>query len=773
MDHTRPFLFISFLFLILLLVLVSADCVYAESSAISSRKFLYLDAGRNKKIERKKRVEPPVNTGKSLNRHSLQELEARVKDSPDALIAAAGMKKNLNILKEKKAGNGWRMNGYVNAGHYRELADLNRAREFDKFVAGGGLRYPLFGSYDKSKVAILDSEAAVRQGHFASELVGVETLRGLRDHYIDYWSAAEKLRVSEAFLEDEKPVRDFLEQRTKKGQLLDADRQEYLTNFEAVRRNITIQKNVMQRTIRAMRLLTRTNYPLFTAVFPQLPPLYGERAAYKAAIVRNHPQLEMYRDRVNTELEKIQAGQNNALEGSFDLGGHVSREDAADGMEYGVTMGIVVDLPVHWQSSENAAKGAAHASFREKQLMLKKVTAELIADVENLFGELEIADSTVLFSRQQLKAADEAIRKNSLRAKYLPGDMIEKLERSRYRYYSAAMNYLDMLTQKMHIHTALLALFDGCSSQSGEEDAKTASAANPDLVINKDYLQALWIKKVGKQSNPSIIKQDQDVKNDSAMPPSEFGYYVWNSRKLLRQWKEKHFYQRLSAMRAQRLLISFDRQQIRELQQQPATAKKWRLFIEEMTGHGIAVELLLGEPLWILPRYRQDLLEIIEKLGSFSFTGLHLDLEINQLNQKKYDEAYLLRELLQTIEVVVKTSPWPVGLSLHPRYLTTNSEVCLGCALSKLDISEVALMSYIANPGKVSEIVMPIIEQYPNIAFSIAQSVEPILAREESHFRQGKDVFWQKMVTLQQRLPQTTSRSILIQAFQDFQSMAP
>ncbi len=772
MDYTRPSLSV-LLLLLIVLVPVSADCAHAESSAASPRKFLYLDAGRNKKLERKKGVEPQVNGEKSLSRHSLQELESLVKNSPEALIAAASMKKHFNTLKKKRADNGWRMNGYVKAGHYREIVELNRTREFGKFVGGGGLRYPLFGRYNKSKVAILDSEAAVRQDRFASKLAEMETLRVLRDHYLDYWSAAEKLRVSEVFLEDEKPVRDFLEQRTRRGQLLDADRQEYLTNFEAVRRNITIQRSVMQRAIRGIRLLTRTSYPLFTAAFPQLPPLCGERAAYKAAMVRNHPQLEMARDRVNTELEKIQAGQHNALEGSFDLGGHVSQEDAVDEVEYGVTMGIVVDLPVHWQSSEKAAKEAAQASFREKQLMLKKMNAELIADAENLFGELEIADSTVLLSRQQLKAADEAIRKNSLRAEYLPGDTIEKLEWSRYRYYSAAINYLDSLTQKMHIHTALLALFSGCLSQPGEEGAKRASDVNPELVINKEYLQALWIKKSGKQGNPAIIEQRQGREGVPAIPPSGFGYYVWNSRKLLRQWQEEHFYQRLSAMRAQRLLISFDRQQIMELQQQPATVKKWRLFIEEMAGHGIAVELLLGEPLWILPRYRQELLEIIEGLGSLSFTGLHLDLEPGQLNQKRYNEPYLLKELLRTLEAVVKTSPWPVGLSLHPRYLTTDSEICLGCALSKLNISEVALMSYIASPEKVSEIVVPIIEQYPDITFSIAQSVEPILTREESHFRQGKDIFWQRMVALQQRLPQTTSRSILIQAFQDFQSMAP
>ncbi|PIE59191.1 MAG: hypothetical protein CSA32_05280 [Desulfobulbus propionicus] len=777
MGNIKPFFFI-FLCALLSLAPSSADCLHPSSPVVLAPELLYHRTNNGQyRVEVKKMAVSSFTGRKTSGRHSLQEVEALLRGSPEVLIAATRMKKSLHLLEEKRASNGWRMNGYVNTGHYRELTDLDRTREFEKLVAGGGVRYPLFGRQRRLQAEILDSEETSRENQFSWELAKTQALQRLRDNYIDYWNATEKLRISRAFLQDEEAVRNFLQKRTETGHLLNADRQGFLTNFEAVKHNITLQKSVMKRTIRDIRLLTRPDYPFFTAVFPQLPPFCNDRAAYKAAMLNQHPQLKIYQGIVETELKIIKTEQYGTVQGSFDLGGHVGLEDITEQTEYGLTAGISVDLPLHWYSAQKAGKEAALTSLREKQLVLKKVIMELTTRAEDLFSDIETAKTRITVSRQRLKAAYETLYKSSLRAKYLPGDMIEKLEQSRYLYYNAAMDYLDTLKQKLHVHAALLALSDD-SSQLTKEYKKTTSAIEPDptvTTINTEYLKPLWIKKRNvKKTTREKAEKDQKIKNFSVMPPPGFGYYVWDSRNLLQQWEEEeNFYQILSAMHTRRLLVSFDSRQISEMQQGGATIEKWRLFIEQTAGHGIAVELLLGEPLWILPEYRQNLLEIVQRLNPLPFSGLHLDLELNQLEQKKKSETYLLTQLLQTLEEVIETSPWPVGLSLHPRYLKTKSDICFGCALRNLDVREVVLMSYIANPEKVNENVVPIIKRYPGVAFSIAQSVEPILAREESYFEQGKSVFWKKMDRLQQLLSTTTSCPILIQAFQDFQSMPP
>lgn len=708
-------------------------------------------------------------------RHSLDEIEALLHNSSEALIAAARMERSLNLLQQEQASSGWRLKGYFSAEHFQELEEFNNTREFNKLVVGGGLRYPLFGAYSKAKAAILDSEAAVWENRQACKLAELKALQVLRDHYIDYWSAAEHIRVGQAFLYNEDFVRNFLEKRTVTGHLLDADGQEFLTTFDVVRRNIAVQKNIMRRAIRGIRTLIQADYPLFTAAFPGLPELCDDWSAYRADILNHHPRINMYRGLVEAGLGKIQTERDNTLEGSFELGGYVSGEDGADDTEYGLTMGVVLDTPVNWRTAREAGKAANLALLRERQLLLKKNTTELLSHAENLFGDIGVAEKQIIFSKRRLTAALEAVRENTLRADYLAGDVLEKLEQSRYRYYGTAIDYLDAVTRKLHIHAALLALSAHSPCQSAEKNEETAPAVVFDSVINNEFLQPLWAdKKAAGKAVAAMAQSKKKAAVSSTIPSPEFGYYVWNSRKLLDQWEQgEPFYQRLADMQAARLLVSFDREQIRELQQEKK-ANIWRRFIEQTAGHGIRVELLLGEPLWILPEYRQDLLEIIQKLRFFPFSGLHLDLEPNQLSQKEYSETYLLAQFLRTLQAAVEVSPWPVGVSLHPRYLQPgNYEICLGCALRNLDIYEVALMSYSTNPEKVGQLVGSIVEEYPDISCSVAQSVEPILTAGESYFSHGQDEFGQKMELLRRALPQKTSDSILIQSFQDFQNMLP
>lgn len=251
--------------------------------------------------------------------------------------------------------------------------------------------------------------------------------------------------------------------------------------------------------------------------------------------------------------------------------------------------------------------------------------------------------------------------------------------------------------------------------------------------------------------------------------------YVWKSQLLLEQSKlDEAFWKRFHLHGIDRLLLSLDGKQINNL-----VMAEYRLnlltFLRQAAQRGIRVELLLGEPLWILPAYRQDLLKIIGQLDGFPFTGLHLDLEPNQLDQARYDDKYLLVQLLHSLQAVTEISPWPVGLSLHPRYLDTQKNgLCLGCALSNLKINEILLMIYVSNPKRVAELGLPIMERFPNISFSIAQSVEPILSKVESYATQGRKKFKTQMEKLREFLrPMDNFSTIAIQSWTDYNRLRP
>ena len=165
---------------------------------------------------------------------------------------------------------------------------------------------------------------------------------------------------------------------------------------------------------------------------------------------------------------------------------------------------------------------------------------------------------------------------------------------------------------------------------------------------------------------------------------------------------------------------------------------------------------------------------LIILLPLLPFSGLHLDLEPNQLDEQKFKEDYLLHELVRTVAAVRAVSPWPISISIHPRYLEIlPGRPSLGSSLQMLDIDEFTVMIYVANPERVAEIARPILEKYPHTTISIAQSVEPILSREESYALAGHDIFFEKMDLLRTSLPQSNMGEIIIQSWKDFKAMKP
>lgn len=82
-------------------------------------------------------------------------------------------------------------------------------------------------------------------------------------------------------------------------------------------------------------------------------------------------------------------------------------------------------------------------------------------------------------------------------------------------------------------------------------------------------------------------------------------------------------------------------------------------------------------------------------------------------------------------------------------------------------------MIYASNPGRVAQIAGPILARFPELTFSVAQSVEPILLPEESYFTQSKGRFLEQMRSLRTALGFDNFRSVLIQSWEDYCEMKP
>lgn len=181
--------------------------------------------------------------------------------------------------------------------------------------------------------------------------------------------------------------------------------------------------------------------------------------------------------------------------------------------------------------------------------------------------------------------------------------------------------------------------------------------------------------------------------------------------------------------------------------------------------------MLLGDPNWILPDERKKLLEIIKQLRGVNFSGLHLDIEPDQLEVRLEDKERL-EEFVETIHLAKIVSPWPVGVSIHPRYLVqeSSSGMCVICQLQQIGVTEIAVMYYSLNRQNIIAALKPAMNNYPSLVFSLAQSLERKLGPDNSYVHKPRQFFDNAMTQLQNQLQAPNFRGIIIQSWQDWEA---
>jgi hypothetical protein len=338
------------------------------------------------------------------------------------------------------------------------------------------------------------------------------------------------------------------------------------------------------------------------------------------------------------------------------------------------------------------------------------------------------------------------------------------------------MDLIDAEVMVFQAQAAVLKLApEGCAGVVGETGREDPTHS----VVTNDPIQMNWLSwsKTISQLGPTPAKAagvKPPLAEGAARPIGRTGVYLWESV----PWLDGSMpfeagVKAMSDFGIGRVLISLNKAQIHAAAL-TSDGGRLREFLEYARKSGLSVELLLGEPTWILPGFREDLLVIIQKLKHLPFDGLHLDLEPDQLDPKIYSREYLLAELIHTLQAAKEVSPWPVGLSVHPRYFDTRQfKVCFGCALQSMGVSEVVLMIYVADAKKVSSRASGIMKSHPALRFSVAVSVESELSPTESFSSQGRAGFQRAMDGVRKRLNQSNFAGIVIHSWKYLEAMKP
>ncbi len=696
--------------------------------------------------------------------HSLQELEPFVSKSMESLVAAAEIEENLQQLERQRAISGLELFGGTGVGHYSEAVSADKMRDYDRVRLSFGLRYPLLGTMARQRAQVLKAEEAVWDSKQQREFNHLKNLEALRSQYCLLWGTQQKIKLSQAFLMDEALTNHILQQRYKQGLLLDADRQEFLSAFTLVHRNLANLRAAERRAQSNIDLLTNRSTGNFIALDPDLPRPELDPKFLHSMVLNNHPDIVRLRGLIDKQLRVLDLACHCDVQAKVSLTGYTDSDFPSNDNGYGVTLQFDMDAPWEFSRAAHAKAARERARLLKLQRELDLVSSQLLANIDNDIEHYRAALENIRFAAQRTKAALESVREQVLRSETIPGDTFEQLQRSRYIYYQVAMDYIDAEVVLLQGAARLLA-------STEDESGRGRVKAQIDTVVDDHYIKPLWRRRLPDCQDLSSASVVETPSVADSTQNNCLGVYVWNSKKLFaKERASSNFWEELRKDGIHRILLSFDRSQLDRLKL-PVGKTHLQSFIRKAKHAGIDVGLLLGEPTWILPEYRQDLLNIIGSVHDFDFSVIHLDLEPNQLAHMQIPDRAILAHLLRTVQAVSRLTSLPIELDLHPRYLSENFDgFCLGCGLQNLDNIAVTLMVYINDPEKVAKRVENIMTRFPDMPFSVAQSVEPQLGDNGSYAGLSKRQFGEKLAVLRQH---TDGRigCIYIQSWQDYMDM--
>jgi len=201
----------------------------------------------------------------------LSEFEAATARSPEVLAAAAELEEYLYTQNEVEAQSGWRFFGGGDVGQYREQVTDDDMRSYQRLNVKAGLRYPLMGARNKEREQTVRMHGEVRSKAHENELTIRQTVLAVRMHYINYWSAQEKSQVAERFLQNRGEIDHILRERASTGHLRDSDRQELMSQFALVHRDLTRSQVVRHRALGALGFMVDGTVEPFKAAYPAVP----------------------------------------------------------------------------------------------------------------------------------------------------------------------------------------------------------------------------------------------------------------------------------------------------------------------------------------------------------------------------------------------------------------------------------------------------------------------------------------------------------------------
>jgi outer membrane protein TolC len=638
----------------------------------------------------------------------LADLEmAAVEQALTVRVSEAERTRRRHGLEAAQAEDGARLQAGAGLARVREPLSDTAVRRYDRSQVQIGLRWPLLGSREARQRAVEEADVALALAELQTQEAQAWVRLQVRRSYLELVAARQRAAAARAWLQAQPSVSQALKQREASGWLLEADRLAYQTQADTVERDLARQELLARAALRelqawagpAARVLED---PAPSWAWPRWPLTCRSREALQAAAEAG-PALARARLEGDAARRAAQRGRLEGVDAGLTLSQTLSRDLGGSG-GYSTFVGIDLSVPLQWRHWNDARRAQSLSAAEQAEARLALERQEQMLALGRAIDELALRERELEFYVRRQAAAIEAWRIAQLRTQVLEGDGYERAVQARYALYQAVVEQLDARARAHRAEIELLAWNPACA------DAQDAEAS-PSVEV----LEALSIA-------PAAA-----VPRGAAGP---LGWYVWNGEALLAH--PERLAQLPSA--TGRLLLSWQAATLERLASDPTQRATARALMDAIRQRGWQIEWLLGEPSWVYPARRDELVHLVRRFSHWPFDALHLDLERSQLpagDQPRWDAW-----VVETLQAVRTVSPWPIRLTTHYRELT---EARLGERLREAGVSEVTAMIYVTRSERALQLARQALDAAPaGLKVSLAWSMEPGLDAQHSHFRRGR-----------------------------------
>lgn len=662
---------------------------------------------------------------------TLPELEQRLLEH-DLRLRQSGEEIRLNTARQaqSEAVSGWSLFASVHGGRTEEIASAQSSRDYNTYGYTIGASYPLLDS----RRALLQRENLARLQREAAELRAASATRQavqqLRELYLELWLTEAQSRLARAFLATRPTTTRALALRHEQGLLLASEQQGWLAVFAEAENHAS--------TAAQRATMLRDHIALLTAT-PLQPQQELVPAGFEAesdSLPTETPEVALAQREWEQQQRALRRDNALGVQSSLELSFSDGREQWAPTIpSRNLQATLNLRMPLELGKLQQGLREEALATLESSRLAYEQARRQAMLERAQALTEYHAQAAGQRSSILELEAAQQALAERTLRSQVIP-DELEKGLQARRDYYRAARQRLEKWRQ-----------WQLATLRLGGLGALLRPSPTPQPVELAIPLR----------DKPS--PKDEALVGRSAYAVAT-GSYVWNSvealhspSELIVQWQHYGL---------SRILLGLTRQQIDD----PHLSEQISALVTKAHRAGIRVELVLGDPAWILPSGHSELLTILRYLSGLPLDGLNLDLEIEQLPDWGLKRRELTEAWFATLAAAAKVAPWPLGATFHQRHLGLPR---LGSRLRAAGVANAAVMVYSTRQNSVLASVRRAQRAFAGLPMALVQSVERQLPPGESYASQGLAPLY----AISRQLQRQGRPALLLQAWDDLRHLKP